>query len=106
VVDSLDLVARFSARPEGRHVHLEIATTAPDRRFALDLTGDGAAIAPSTGSGSPSASTGSRADADVTLPAEAFIRLLYGRLDPAHTPSGISDAGGVLAVLRSTYRGL
>ena len=37
------------------------------------------------------------AAADLTLPAEAFLRLVYGRLDPAHTPSSVTGDTARLA---------
>ena len=45
------------------------------------------------------------AAADLTLPAEAFIRLVYGRLDPAHTPSSVTGDTGRLADLRKAFPG-
>jgi uncharacterized protein (TIGR03083 family) len=45
------------------------------------------------------------AAADLTLPAEAFIRLVYGRLDPAHTPSAVTGDTGRLADLRKAFPG-
>jgi hypothetical protein len=41
-------------------------------------------------------------DADVTFPAEAFIRLVAGRLDPDHTPLGV-DAGDRLDQLWQAF---
>ncbi len=41
---------------------------------------------------------------DLVLPAEAFCRLVYGRLDAAHTPSVTGDAA-VLGPLRSVFPG-
>ena len=38
------------------------------------------------------------------MPAEAFIRLVYGRLDPAHTPAVDGDAA-LLDQLRATFPG-
>jgi hypothetical protein len=69
----------LSARPTGCEFSL---TTGPDR---LRCTGDG---------GAP----------DLTLPAEAFIRLVYGRLDPEHTPSFDGDPE-LLDSLRSVFPG-
>jgi hypothetical protein len=40
-------------------------------------------------------------DPDLVLPAEAFCRLVYGRLDPEHTPAFSADAG-VLDTLRGS----
>ena len=39
-----------------------------------------------------------------TLPAESMCRLVYGRLDPDHTPAGVDD-GPVLARLRAVFPG-
>jgi hypothetical protein len=38
------------------------------------------------------------------MPAEAFIRLLYGRLDPAHTPP-VESTGVDLDELRQLFPG-
>jgi hypothetical protein len=46
------------------------------------------------------------ADADhLRLPAEAFLRLVYGRLDPEHTPAGVTE-NAHLDVLRPVFPGL
>jgi hypothetical protein len=39
------------------------------------------------------------------LPAEAFVRLLYGRLDRDHTPAGITTDGLTLDQLRAIFPG-
>jgi len=44
-------------------------------------------------------------DADIELPAEAFIRLVYGRLDTAHTPPGVKE-GTTLDQLRTLFPGV
>jgi hypothetical protein len=41
--------------------------------------------------------------ADSELPAEAFVRLVYGRLAPEHTPPG--EHGAALDVLRRVFPG-
>jgi len=41
--------------------------------------------------------------ADLTIPAEAFVRLVYGRLDAAHTPAGLDAA--LVATLRPIFPG-
>ena len=43
-------------------------------------------------------------ESDLEMPAEAFVRLLYGRLDPAHTPPIAGDPA-LLERLRATYPG-
>ena len=42
---------------------------------------------------------------DLELPAEALIRLVYGRLDPDHTPAGMVGAAGHLDELRKVFPG-
>lgn len=96
VVDNLELIGRYTARPTpGEPRLLTIRTTDPQRRFIVDLTAEGATLAPSEDS------TG---QGDLEMPAEAFVRLLYGRLDPAHTPP-ISGEPALLDRLRATYPG-
>ncbi len=76
VVDHLDLIARYTARPTGGDRVVRVETTDPARRFVVELTGD--AVTYSIGADGP---------ADLALPAEAWARLLYGRLDADHTPA-------------------
>lgn len=94
VIDNLELVARFTAKPTGDPATIVVRTTAPDRHFALDLTSEHATLSPAT----PASAV------DLELPAEAFARLVYGRLDPDHTPPVKGDAG-LLGVLRRTFPG-
>jgi hypothetical protein len=51
----------------------------------------------------------SEADADavphVTMPAEALLRLAYGRLDPEHTPASVSGDADTLDKLRAMFPG-
>ena len=55
---------------------MHIETTGPQRNFALVVGDEGVTL------GSSDATT-----ADVVMPAEALVRLVYGRLDPEHTPA-------------------
>ncbi len=93
VIDNLGLIASFVARPTGEVRDLSIHTTAPERDFTMRLSSD-AAVMEAGGAGDP----------DVTLPAESFCRLVYGRLDPAHMPAGLAEAD--LATLRKVFPGL
>jgi uncharacterized protein (TIGR03083 family) len=95
LIDHLDLIARFTARPTGESRTLVIDTTEPDRRFTIALSPEGV-----TFTRDKAADT---SDTDLSLPSEAFIRLLYGRLDPAHTP-GHGDESA-LDTLRRVYPG-
>ena len=52
------------------------------------------------------AAAGSPADGAVTLPAEAVLRLVYGRLDPEHTPASVVQTGARgLADLCQVFQG-
>ena len=80
LVDTLDgLVARVAKPTEGEPVRIEVTTHDPDRRFTLELSDDGTSL-----SGAPEGAPGG--EPALELPAEAFVRLVYGRLDPNHTP--------------------
>jgi len=94
IVDTLPMMARFAGKPTGIERDLSIRTVAPDRTFALALRPDGVTLS----SGDPVD------EPDVVLPAEALIRLVYGRLDPDHTPAGVVGAGH-LDELRQVFPG-
>jgi uncharacterized protein (TIGR03083 family) len=93
VIDNLELIARFTARPTGEPRTITITTTEPNRGFTIDLTADGVQLSP----------TAPAPAADVRLPAEAFARLVYGRLDADHTPAGVE--GDDVAILRQVFPG-
>jgi hypothetical protein len=93
VIDNLELVARFTGKPTGDTAAITVATAGPQRTFTVDLTPEAASFAPGAASAAP----------DLHLPAEAFARLVYGRLDAAHTPAGIEPS--VLGILRRVYPG-
>lgn len=98
VVDNLAPVAGWVGRKHDEHVSVEIRTTAPELAFHLDLGPEGVAITPS--------SDDTDASAELTLPTEAFVRLVYGRLDPDHTPTSVEARGVDLDLLRATFPGL
>lgn len=93
VVDNLAMIARYTGKPAGATITITVATTDPQRSFTVDLKPDSVTFAASTAAG----------PADVELPAEAFVRLVYGRLDPGHTPPG--DHGPALDTLRRVFPG-
>ena len=94
VVDALERIAGFAGKPGAEARTLRVRTTDPVRDFTLELGPDRVKLAgAASGDG----------DADVELPAEAFIRLVYGRLDPDHTPSGAASPH--LDDLRRTFPG-
>jgi uncharacterized protein (TIGR03083 family) len=94
LVDTLDQLVARAGKPDGKQRKVRVLTSDPDRRFTLE-TGEAITLTPSDGEpGLP----------ELRLPAEAFIRLLYGRLDPDHTPPAEST-GVDLAELRQLFPG-
>ncbi len=70
-----ELVAR-AGQPGAQPRRLRVSTSSPVRHYILDI-------------GDPVTLTSAEGDdmrPELALPGEAFIRLIYGRLDPAHTP--------------------
>jgi len=94
VLDSIGGIVGFAGKAQGPHTVVRVETTDPSRTFTLTL-GDRVQLEP----GAPQSAAGS-----LTLPAEALIRLVYGRLDAAHTPA-ITVAGVDLDDLRRTFPG-
>lgn len=92
VVDNLELIARYTAKPTGDVTTITVATTEPPRFFTVALTPDSVTFTPATVD----------AAADIQLTAEAFARLVYGRLDPDHTSQ---DDERILDVLRRAFPG-
>ena len=77
IIDTLELIARLTGRVSDVDLQLSVQTTDPRRDFALTLGPDAVALNPSEPEDHP----------DLELPAEAFIRLVYGRLDADHSPA-------------------
>jgi uncharacterized protein (TIGR03083 family) len=93
LVDGLpQTAARVGKAADGAQA-VVIETAAPERSFVL-TTGPDVALDPAVAS----------EPAELHLPAEALIRLVYGRLDPDHTPPAVKDSG-VLARLRRVFPG-
>ncbi len=97
VIDNLELIARFVARPTGVTRTVRVGTTDPVRHFTLRLAADKVELTAVDGGGPE--------PDDLVLPAEALCRLVYGRLDPDHTPPVRGDAA-LLERLRSIFPGV
>ena len=95
LIDNLGLLARYTAKPTGSLRTIAIRTTEPARDFVVDLAHDAVTFSAEPGGG----------QRPLVLPAEAFARLLYGRLDARphaairrrrrqsrRTPQGLSRA--------------
>jgi uncharacterized protein (TIGR03083 family) len=97
VVDSLAGVVGWAGKPAKAQVSVEVRTTSPERAFHLVLGPGGAALKPSLDDTDA---------AELLLPSEAFVRLVYGRLDPEHTPGTVVARGIDLDLLRTAFPGL
>ena len=77
LIDSVAALVARGGKPQGRNFDLHVRTTAPDRDFLLSVhaTAELRTFAGELRAGS------------LDLPAEALVRLVYGRLDAAHTPA-------------------
>jgi len=93
VIDNLGLITRFTGKANADGRVIQVHTTGPARDFSL-----------TTGPDAVGLEAGSDGAPDLTLPAEAFIRLVYGRLDPQHTPSVDGDPA-LLDSLRAVFPG-
>jgi uncharacterized protein (TIGR03083 family) len=97
----IDNVPQFLAPRLGRApevpFRIRIQTTDPERDYLL-ITGDGVSVTDWPGAGGG-------ADGEVRMPAEALLRLAYGRLDAEHTPAGITGEAADLDRLRAIFPG-
>jgi hypothetical protein len=105
----VDNVPQFLAprlgKPQEKPLRVRIRTIGPDRDYLLvaadavsmtdlrDSAGEGAGAAAAEGAG------------EVSMQAEALLRLAYGRLDPAHTPADVVAAPDDLERLRAVFPG-
>jgi uncharacterized protein (TIGR03083 family) len=76
LIDTLGQLVTWTAKPRGQRRRLRVSTSSPVRHYLLDI-GETVTLMPTEGNS---------IRPELALPAEAFVRLVYGRLDPAHTP--------------------
>lgn len=82
IVDALPMMTGFAGKPTGVDQDVTIRTVAPARHFSLALRTDGVTLSPGEEVHGP----------DLELPADALIRLVFGRLDPDHSPTIVGEA--------------
>ena len=99
VVDNLAMMVGWSGKPTGVEHEVQVHTVDPARDFTLVLGAAAVSLA-----ASPPASMSNRVVVNLELPAEALIRLVYGRLDPQHSPPVRGDAD--LDELRRAFPGV
>ena len=95
IFDSLQMIVGFVGKPTGTDRAIRVATTAPRRHVDITLRPESVSFVPGAPARKP----------DLVLPAEAVIRLVYGRLDPDHTPP-FEGAGADLDELRRAFPGV
>ena len=78
---------------------MNVTTHDPERRFQLDISPEGVAVSPGAHGELPAGS------AVLRLPAEAFVRLVYGLLDHEHMTS-VETENADLGLLRRVFPGL
>jgi hypothetical protein len=103
----LPVTIRWAARPPHEQDPLRVAVHLEDvaADYLLELGGGGGHIVPLEQV--VDGGTDERGiDATLTGSADAFLRLVYGRLDPAHTPHVTVEGGADLDLLRSCFPGL
>ena len=94
LIDTVGQLVARSVKPDGKERRIRVSTSDPERHFVLE-TGEAVSLTESDGEeGLP----------ELRLPAEAFVRLVYGRLGPAHTPPVETD-GVDLDELRQLFPG-
>jgi uncharacterized protein (TIGR03083 family) len=97
----IDNVPEFLAprlgRPQQERFAARIRTTGPDRDYLL-AAAEAVSMTDWPGEGDATAS-------EISMPAEALLRLAYGRLDPEHTPAGVQADPADMDRLRKIFPG-
>jgi uncharacterized protein (TIGR03083 family) len=93
ILDGIQFIVGRTAKPTGETWSVSVRTIDPPRDFVLNLEAESAELVESSFEG----------PADLELPAESFVRLIYGRLDEEHTPAAVR--GDVVVDLRSVFPG-
>jgi uncharacterized protein (TIGR03083 family) len=91
----LAMMAGMVGKPSANPVEVAVTTTDPARSLRLRLGEEGAALDTDPAAG----------EATLATSAEAFFRLVYGRLDPDHTPDDVTAAGVDLEAIRAAFPG-
>ena len=95
ILDRINFLVGRTARLRHDERRITIRTFNPTRTFTLHLTADSAELVEEPHDGA----------VDLEIPAEAFVRLVYGRLDEAHMPDSLLG-DGVVDYLRGVFQGL
>jgi uncharacterized protein (TIGR03083 family) len=98
----VDAVPEFLAprlgKPQAEPLHARIKVSDPDRDYLL-VAADAVSMTDWPADGVADLHS------EVAIPAEALLRLAYGRLDPEHTPASLVAEPAVLDRLRAVFPG-
>jgi len=92
ILDGIQFVVTRTGKPTGEAKNVTVRTLEPVRDFMLVLGAASIDIVETSHEG----------DVDLEIPAEAFVRLIYGRLDEEHTPASVT---GDVSILRTVFPG-
>jgi uncharacterized protein (TIGR03083 family) len=110
LIDVVDQLVPRVGRPGEITLRVAVSTRGPARRFVLAAGGGSVELSPLVSQTGPDAGADAEPDAGtdpgatLDLPAEALIRLVYGRLDPGHAP-GVVTSGVALGDLCALFPG-
>ena len=93
ILQSLPRLVGFTGKANDETKEVNIRTVEPARDLTIVFAGDSVSLIDASHSGA----------IDVELPAEAFVRLVYGRLDAQHTPLDLNNDS--LEALRKAFPG-
>ena len=93
MVDHVAMFVGFSGKTNGVAHDVHVKTVNPEREYVLAFGEDSVSMSVNEHGG----------NVDLELPAEAFVRLVGGRLDPKHTPRNVT--GEHLDELRQAFPG-
>jgi uncharacterized protein (TIGR03083 family) len=92
----LPAVARWAGGPAGEQFQVRLRGSGPGADLLLTVN-ESVSLAPWPAGGADAA--------EVSLPGEALVRLIYGRLDPAHTPAAVTGDPADLDRVRAVFPG-
>jgi uncharacterized protein (TIGR03083 family) len=94
IIDNLHLIVRVAGRANGETHTLKIRTADPARDLSLVFDADSVSLIDAD----------HHDTVDIELPAEAFARLIYGRLDAQNSPNDVNELH--LEKLRNAFPGI
>jgi hypothetical protein len=108
VIEQLPLIVRYTAKPT-KAQQIRVQTVQPELLLQLSLDPNGSqleTIEPQADAGQTSEQISEQtaeqtSEQTLQLPTEAFVRLVYGRLDADHTPPTVDAAADLLDTLRA-----